>query len=52
MQYCMDQEYVCAVLYPYMFVTVQLQAYDAIYMDSVLNSQITYNTENTIHHIH
>ena len=48
----MDQPYVCAVLCPYMLEAVLPQGYAAIYMDSVLNLETIYITENTIHYIH
>ena len=35
-----------------MLETVQSQAYDAIYMDSVLNPEIKNITENIIHYVH
>ena len=41
----MDEQYVCTIWCPFMLETVQSQAYDAIYMDSVLNPKIIYTTE-------
>ena len=35
-----------------MLETVQSQAYDAIYMDSMLKPEIIYIIENTTHYIH
>ena len=36
----MDQQYICTILYLYMLETVESQAYDVIYMNSVLNYKI------------
>ena len=36
----MEQEYVYTILSPFMFETVQSQAYDVIYMDSILSPKL------------
>ena len=38
----MDQQYICTIFCPFLPETVQSQACDAIYMDSVLNPGIMY----------
>ena len=48
----MDQQYICTVCCPLMLEIVQSQACDTIYMNSELNPEIIYITENTIHYKH
>ena len=53
LQYFMDQHSAVGIIwYPCMLQTVQSQAYDAVYMNFVLDPEIIYITENILHYIY